>query len=82
MPEEKKKRDKRDPNAANASNRGELKCFAQRNKVSMNEARAVLGQFGDDRPIALEKANPKSRKSKSARVETGTAKGHAPETQL
>jgi hypothetical protein len=67
---------KRDRNAANADNCRELKYFAKRNKVSMDEARALIGQFGDDRPTASGNAIPKARPTtKALASQTRLAKG-------
>jgi hypothetical protein len=55
---------KRDRDAAEVDNRSELKYFAQRNKVSMDEARTLMGQFGDRRPTGtgdFQKARPAAK---------------------
>jgi|EndMetStandDraft_8_1072994.scaffolds.fasta_scaffold23458_4 hypothetical protein len=73
-----RKRDKPERNAADADNASELKHFAQRNKVSLDEARALIGQFGDDRQTDPGKAIPKSRPSEKACVSpTELAKKHS-----
>ena len=73
----KEKNGKRDLNAANDSDRVELRCFARRNRVSMDEARAIAGQFGRDRLIASANAKPKARQPSKARTpQTVTAKGN------
>jgi hypothetical protein len=47
MTDDKTKRDKRDRNAVSADAGCELEYFARRNGLSMDEARALIGQFGD-----------------------------------
>ena len=48
MTNDKTKRGKRDRNTVNADKGCEIEYFAQRNKVSMEEARVLIGQFGDE----------------------------------
>jgi hypothetical protein len=47
MTDDKTKRDKRDRNAVSADAGCELQYFAQRNGLSIDEARVLIGQFGD-----------------------------------
>lgn len=65
---QKKKREKRDRNGANACNGSALKHFAQRNNVSLDEARVLIGQFGDDRLTDAERAVPKTSPTEKARA--------------
>jgi hypothetical protein len=50
MGDGKTKRDRRDRNKVNADKHCELEYFAQRNKISMDEACGLMRQFGDSRP--------------------------------
>jgi hypothetical protein len=47
MTDDKTKRDTHDRNAVGTDKGCELEYFAQRNKVSMDEARVLIGQLGD-----------------------------------
>ena len=47
MTNDKTKRGKRDRNAVCADAGREIEYFAQRNEVSLEEARVLIGQFGD-----------------------------------
>ena len=78
MRNKEKKRDKRDRNAADADDGSELKHFAQRNKVSLDEARVLIGQFGDDRPTDPGRAIPKAGPTEKARTsQTELAEEHS-----
>jgi len=59
MADDKKKRNKRDLNAVSADQGCELEYFAARNGVSIEEARGLIGQFGDDRYGLLGEQDPK-----------------------
>jgi hypothetical protein len=77
---EEKKNGKRDLNAAGASDRTELRYFAQRNGVSMDEAMAIAAQFGDERPTASENYKPEARQpSKRRTPQKGPSSGDAAE---
>ena len=49
MPNDITKRDKRDRDVVSAEAGREIEHFARRNGVSIEEARVLIGQFGDDR---------------------------------
>ena len=66
---------KRDRNAAEVENRSELKYFAQRNKVSMEEARILMAQFGDPRPTGGRRLPKSTSGSKAARTTSRIGEG-------
>ena len=74
-----KKRGKRDHSAANADGRGDLESFARRNNVTIDEARSLIGQFGEDLPTVVAEILPKARRAAKPRASRArSAEEHAP----
>jgi len=72
-----KKRGKRD-HSANTDNRSELELFARRNNVTIDEARSLIGQFGEDLPTVVADILPKARRAAKPRASRArSAEGHA-----
>ena len=59
MVDDKKKSGKRKRDPVSADQGCELEYFARRNGVSIEEARGLIGQFGDDRYGLLGEQDPK-----------------------
>jgi hypothetical protein len=53
MTDDKTRRDKRDRWTGSADKTCDLEYFAERNKISMDEARGLIRQLGEDRATAV-----------------------------